>query len=219
MQLHPLGALYAPPPTRSPTHTQGHPPSHAKACSPRPATDAPHPTLTTNDQLNHQLFATRSGLRTDWIGVSGDIGRMCPATDSQVLELDRFATICADCLHVQLAAAAVAELDSLCAISAPAALGDHLACDADVQHNPRFVDGVSGLVTALGALAEQGITMKYNGIRQVVAEGDFAYLRSEGGAALSARFHYVDYTTDQPRQFPQHQPATRTTASNTFRAS
>jgi hypothetical protein len=44
---------------------------------------------------------------------------MCPATDSQVLELDRFATICADCLHVQLAAAAVGELNSLCAISAP----------------------------------------------------------------------------------------------------
>jgi predicted SnoaL-like aldol condensation-catalyzing enzyme len=60
------------------------------------------------------------------------------------------------------------------------ALDDHLAGDAYVQHNPRFADGVSGLVAALGALAEQGITMKYNGIREVVAEGDFAYLRSEG---------------------------------------
>jgi hypothetical protein len=51
--------------------------------------------------------------------VSGDIWWICPATDSQVLELDRFVTRCADCLHVQLAAAAVGELDSLCAISAP----------------------------------------------------------------------------------------------------
>jgi predicted SnoaL-like aldol condensation-catalyzing enzyme len=49
-----------------------------------------------------------------------------------------------------------------------------------VQHNPRFADGVSGLLAALTTLAEQGITMTYNGIRQVVADGDLAYLRSEG---------------------------------------
>jgi predicted SnoaL-like aldol condensation-catalyzing enzyme len=60
------------------------------------------------------------------------------------------------------------------------ALDDHLAGEAYAQHNPRFADGVSGLVAALSALAEQGITMKYDGIRQVVVEGDFAYLRSEG---------------------------------------
>jgi len=60
------------------------------------------------------------------------------------------------------------------------ALDVHLAGEAYTQHNPRFADGVSGLVAALTALAEQGITMKYDGIRQVVAEGDFAYLRSEG---------------------------------------
>ena len=60
------------------------------------------------------------------------------------------------------------------------ALGEHLAGEAYIQHNPRFADGVSGLVAALTALAEQGITMKYDGIRQVVAEGNFAYIRSEG---------------------------------------
>lgn len=60
------------------------------------------------------------------------------------------------------------------------ALDDHLAGEAYTQHNPRFADGVSGMVAALTALAEQGITMKYDGIRQVVAEGDFAYVRSEG---------------------------------------
>ena len=59
-------------------------------------------------------------------------------------------------------------------------LAGHLAGEDYVQHNPRFADGVSGLVAALTALAEQGITMKYDGIRQVVAEGNFAYLRSEG---------------------------------------
>ncbi|HVQ98592.1 MAG TPA: nuclear transport factor 2 family protein [Mycobacterium sp.] len=60
------------------------------------------------------------------------------------------------------------------------ALDDYLAGEAYIQHNPRFADGVSGLVAALTALAQQGITMKYDGIRQVVADGNFAYIRSEG---------------------------------------
>ena len=59
-------------------------------------------------------------------------------------------------------------------------LDAHLAGEHYVQHNPRFADGISGLVAALTALAERGITMRYDGIRQVIAEGNFAYLRSEG---------------------------------------
>ena len=59
-------------------------------------------------------------------------------------------------------------------------LDHHLAGEDYVQHNHRFDNGVSGLVQALTALAEQGITMKYDGIRQVVADGDFAYIRFEG---------------------------------------
>ncbi|WP_067677682.1 nuclear transport factor 2 family protein [Nocardia miyunensis] len=57
---------------------------------------------------------------------------------------------------------------------------DEYLAESYVQHNPRFADGSSGLLAALGALAAQGITMKYDGIEQVVAEGDFAYVRSEG---------------------------------------
>jgi predicted SnoaL-like aldol condensation-catalyzing enzyme len=60
------------------------------------------------------------------------------------------------------------------------AVGDHLAGENYVQHNPRFADGVSGLLQALTALAEQAITMRYDGIQQAVADGDFAYFRSEG---------------------------------------
>ncbi|MDT5319726.1 MAG: hypothetical protein QOD88_2248 [Mycobacterium sp.] len=60
------------------------------------------------------------------------------------------------------------------------ALDDYLAGEAYIQHNPRFADGVSGLVAALTALAQAGITMKYDKIGQVVADGDFAYVRSEG---------------------------------------
>lgn len=49
-----------------------------------------------------------------------------------------------------------------------------------IQHNPRFADGVPGLIAALSALAEQGITMKYDNISHVVVQGDFAYLHSAG---------------------------------------
>jgi predicted SnoaL-like aldol condensation-catalyzing enzyme len=59
-------------------------------------------------------------------------------------------------------------------------LDKHLAGEEYIQHNPRFADGISGLVAALTALAKHGITMRYDTIRQVVADGDFAYLRSEG---------------------------------------
>ena len=55
-----------------------------------------------------------------------------------------------------------------------------LAGEDYVQHNPRFADGVSGLLAALKALAAQGITMKYDQITHVVADGNFAYVRSEG---------------------------------------
>jgi predicted SnoaL-like aldol condensation-catalyzing enzyme len=57
---------------------------------------------------------------------------------------------------------------------------DSYLADGYVQHNPRFADGVSGLVAALGTLAEQGITMKYDEIVHVVVQGDFAYLHSNG---------------------------------------
>lgn len=60
------------------------------------------------------------------------------------------------------------------------ALDAHLAGEDYIQHNPRFADGVSGLVAALQALAAQEITMRYDRITHVVAQGNFAYVRSEG---------------------------------------
>ena len=78
---------------------------------------------------------------------------------------------------------ATAAVQTILVDSDTSSLEQYLAGDAYVQHNPRFTDGVSGFVSALGDLAQQGITMTYNGIRQVVAEGNFAYLRSEGSFA------------------------------------
>ncbi|WP_041370402.1 nuclear transport factor 2 family protein [Methylovorus glucosotrophus] len=53
--------------------------------------------------------------------------------------------------------------------------GDHY-----IQHNPAIADGLSGLGAALKYLAEQGITMKYNRVHQILGEGNFVLVISEG---------------------------------------
>ncbi|MFD3309542.1 hypothetical protein [Streptomyces sp. NPDC058694] len=56
----------------------------------------------------------------------------------------------------------------------------YLAGESYIQHNPRFADGVSGLAAALGELAKAGQSLTYSDVLDVVAEGDFAYIRSVG---------------------------------------
>lgn len=52
--------------------------------------------------------------------------------------------------------------------------------DNYVQHNPHIGDKLSGLGAALQAMAEQGITMKYDRIHKVFGEGNFVLVASEG---------------------------------------
>lgn len=52
--------------------------------------------------------------------------------------------------------------------------------DRYLQHNPQIPDQLSGLGAALGALAKQGITLKYDRIHKVLGEGDFVLVVSEG---------------------------------------
>lgn len=49
-----------------------------------------------------------------------------------------------------------------------------------IQHNPQIGDGLSGLGSALEALAKQGITMKYDKVHKVLGEGNFVLVVSEG---------------------------------------
>jgi predicted SnoaL-like aldol condensation-catalyzing enzyme len=51
------------------------------------------------------------------------------------------------------------------------------------QHNPMIGDGLAGLQAAMAAMAEQGITMKYDGIQLVVGEGSFVFAQSAGSFA------------------------------------
>ena len=55
--------------------------------------------------------------------------------------------------------------------------------DQYIQHNPNIGDGLSGLGTALQAMAKQGITMKYDRIHNVLGEEDFVLVVSEGSFA------------------------------------
>lgn len=52
--------------------------------------------------------------------------------------------------------------------------------DTYIQHNTGIADGLSGLGTALAALAEQGIQMIYNKTYMVLADGNYGLAVSEG---------------------------------------
>lgn len=52
--------------------------------------------------------------------------------------------------------------------------------DRYTQHNPQIGDGLSGLRQAFQSLAEQGINVKYDKIHNVLGEGDFVLVMSEG---------------------------------------
>ncbi len=55
--------------------------------------------------------------------------------------------------------------------------------DNYLQHNPAIADRVSGLGAALQAMAQQGVTMKYDRVHRVLAEGNFVLVASEGSFA------------------------------------
>ena len=71
--------------------------------------------------------------------------------------------------------------------------------DRCVQHNPQIGDGLSGLGTALAAMAKQGITMQYDRIHQVLGEGDFVLVVSEGqlGGRSSSFYDLVRVEKDK----------------------
>ena len=52
--------------------------------------------------------------------------------------------------------------------------------DKYIQHNPQIADNLSGLGSALQAMAAQGITMKYERVHKVLGEGNFVLVVSEG---------------------------------------
>lgn len=67
---------------------------------------------------------------------------------------------------------------------------DYFEGDTYIQHNTAIADGLSGLGTALAAMAEQNIQMIYTSVHQVLAQGNFVLAVSEGtfGGALTSYY-------------------------------
>lgn len=62
--------------------------------------------------------------------------------------------------------------------------------DTYIQHNTGIADGVSGLNEALAAMAEQGISMVYDKVHMVLAQGNFVLAVSEGTFADEQTSYY-----------------------------
>lgn len=62
----------------------------------------------------------------------------------------------------------------------PEKTADYFDGDIYIQHNTGIADGLSGLGSALSALAEQGIQMIYTTTHQVLAQGNYVLAVSEG---------------------------------------
>lgn len=59
-------------------------------------------------------------------------------------------------------------------------LSSYFNGDNYIQHSPHIADGLSGLHAALQALKEKNIKFEYTQIHQVIGEGDFVLVVSEG---------------------------------------
>jgi predicted SnoaL-like aldol condensation-catalyzing enzyme len=59
-------------------------------------------------------------------------------------------------------------------------LAGYFEGDRYVQHNPQIADNLTGLGSALHAMADQGLEMKYDRIHTVLGEGEFVLVVSEG---------------------------------------
>lgn len=62
--------------------------------------------------------------------------------------------------------------------------------DTYIQHNTSIADGVSGLNDALAAMAEQGVSMVYDKVHMVLAQGNFVLAVSEGTFAGEPTSYY-----------------------------
>jgi predicted SnoaL-like aldol condensation-catalyzing enzyme len=55
--------------------------------------------------------------------------------------------------------------------------------DRYIQHTPQVADGLSGLMAVMQQMAQAGITVRFDRIHEVLGEGDFVLVVSEGSIA------------------------------------
>lgn len=78
-------------------------------------------------------------------------------------------------------------------------LASYIDGDNYKQHNPQIADGLSGLGTALEAMAKAGITMKYDKVHRVLGEGNFVLVVSEGQFGGNATSFYDLFRVESGR--------------------
>ena len=78
-------------------------------------------------------------------------------------------------------------------------LAGYVDGDRYVQHNPQIANGLSGLGAALEAMARAGIAMKYDRIHQVLGEGNFVLVVSEGTFGGNATSFYDLFRVENGR--------------------
>jgi predicted SnoaL-like aldol condensation-catalyzing enzyme len=59
-------------------------------------------------------------------------------------------------------------------------IAGYFSGDNYIQHDPQLANGLAGLRAALAAMAKAGVTRKYDRIHQVLGEGNFVLVVSEG---------------------------------------
>jgi predicted SnoaL-like aldol condensation-catalyzing enzyme len=62
-----------------------------------------------------------------------------------------------------------------------------------IQHNPWVADGLTGLIAGLQSLAKQGLVVKYERVHQVLGEGNFVLVVSEGSFGDHSTSYYDLY--------------------------
>lgn len=62
----------------------------------------------------------------------------------------------------------------------PDRIADSISADSYAQHNPDIADGLEGVTSAFTAMAEQGVTLRYNTLHKVIGEGNFVLTMAEG---------------------------------------
>lgn len=71
--------------------------------------------------------------------------------------------------------------------------------DSYINHNPGASDGLTGLYAAVAAMAEAGLTMKYDTIHQIIGQGDLVLSMCEGSMGDQATSFYDLFRVENGR--------------------
>lgn len=69
-------------------------------------------------------------------------------------------------------------------------IANYISPTTYIQHNPQIGDGLNGLGSAMKAMGEKGMSMKYEKIHKVLGEGNFVLSMSEGKLGAQHTAYY-----------------------------